>query len=123
LPNHASRADPLGIVDEQSARYWADELAIGSNLVSPVILAIIVVVVVAGLVAVAVVVRSQHQPSVERDEPLRRIPQECASGGHNYKPFGTGYRCALCGNHVSSGEGELYGRTEDGHSERRREPR
>jgi hypothetical protein len=54
---------------------------------------------------------------------VRHIDQACAAGGHSYQVYDTGYRCATCGNHVSSREGELYGRAEDGRHERRREPR
>jgi hypothetical protein len=56
-------------------------------------------------------------------EPARPVHEECAKYGHRYQTYGTGYRCATCGNHVSSEEGELYGRAEDGRRERRRQPR
>jgi hypothetical protein len=51
------------------------------------------------------------------------VREECAKYGHKYQTYGTGYRCATCGNYVSSDEGELYGRAEDGRHERRRHPR
>ena len=65
--------------------------------------------------------RAKALPSL--NEPARHIHQACAAGGHKDQVFNTGYRCATCGNHVSSHEGELYGRAEDGRQERRREPR
>jgi hypothetical protein len=55
--------------------------------------------------------------------PERPIHKECATDGHKYQSYGTGYRCATCGNHVSSDEGALYGQAEDGRQERRRHPR
>jgi len=67
--------------------------------------------------------KTRTKPRPAPNEPVRRIHEECAAGGHNYHAFNTGYRCATCGNHVSSQEGELYGRAEDGRQERRREPR
>jgi len=51
------------------------------------------------------------------------IDHTCALGGHAYRPFDTGYRCTRCGNFVTSSEGELYGSTEQGRHDRRREPR
>jgi len=56
-------------------------------------------------------------------KPVRPIDQECAGGGHTYRIHGTGWRCTVCGNHVSRQEGELYGLAEDGRIDRRREPR
>jgi len=56
-------------------------------------------------------------------EPVRPVHEECARYGHKYQTYGTGYRCATCGSYVSSAEGELYGRAEDGRHERRRHPR
>jgi hypothetical protein len=56
-------------------------------------------------------------------EPARPVHDACAKYGHKYQTYGTGYRCATCGNYVSSAEGELYGRVEDGRHERRRHPR
>ncbi|HZW44193.1 MAG TPA: hypothetical protein VFF32_07370 [Dermatophilaceae bacterium] len=56
-------------------------------------------------------------------KPVRPIDQECAGVGHTYLVHETGWRCAVCGNHVSRQEGELYGLAEDGRIDRRREPR
>jgi hypothetical protein len=56
-------------------------------------------------------------------EPVRPVHKECAAHGHRYQTYGAGYRCATCGNYVSSAEGEIYGRAEDGRQERRRHPR
>ena len=54
---------------------------------------------------------------------VRRVDQECASGGHKYAAWETGWRCVVCGNHVPRQEGELYGPAEEGRIDRRREPR
>ena len=54
---------------------------------------------------------------------VRRIDPMCAINGHAYQAYESGYRCATCGNHVSSREGELYGQAEDGRHERRRKAR
>jgi len=56
-------------------------------------------------------------------ESLRRVSPACRSNGHAYKPYATGYRCATCGNHVSSSEDELYGLSANGLVDRRRCPR
>jgi hypothetical protein len=84
-----------------------------------ILLAVCAAVAIAALMVGKARAKASHAPS----ETLRPINQECAAGGHAYQPFGTGYRCATCGNHVSSSEGELYGRAEDGRQDRRREPR
>ncbi|HZW45079.1 MAG TPA: hypothetical protein VFF32_11930 [Dermatophilaceae bacterium] len=78
------------------------------------------VIVIASAVAVGMV-RAKARRAIK--EPVRPIHDECASHGHKYRPYGAGYRCATCGHHVSSAEGELYGRAEDGRTERRRHPR
>jgi hypothetical protein len=84
---------------------------------------LLVVAVVVGIATLILVGRMRAKARKALSEHARPINQECAAGGHAYQTFGTGYRCATCGNHVSSAEGELYGRVEDGRQERRREPR
>ena len=84
---------------------------------------LVVATVVVGIAMVTAIGKARAKASRALNEPLRRIHPACAAGGHNYHAFNTGYRCATCGNHVSSQEGELYGRAEDGRQERRREPR
>ncbi|HZW45076.1 MAG TPA: hypothetical protein VFF32_11915 [Dermatophilaceae bacterium] len=83
----------------------------------------LVVTVVGGIATVNAVGKTRAKARPSLNEPARHIHQACAAGGHKYQVFNTGYRCATCGNHVSSQEGELYGRAEDGRQERRREPR
>lgn len=56
-------------------------------------------------------------------EPVRHIDQTCATNGHAYGAYDTGWRCATCGNHVARRDGELYGLAKDGHHERRRQAR
>lgn len=56
-------------------------------------------------------------------ESQRNVALTCRVNGHAYAPFDTGFRCATCGNHVSSSEGDLYGLAKDGRHERRREAR
>lgn len=79
--------------------------------------------VVVGSATLIAVSKTRDKARRAPNEPARRIHEACAAGGHNYQAFNTGYRCATCGNHVSSQEGELYGRAEDGRQERRRQPR
>lgn len=55
--------------------------------------------------------------------PAFDVALSCKVNGHTYGPFDTGWRCAICGNHVSRREGELYGLVEEGRVERRREAR
>ncbi|MHB8275817.1 MAG: hypothetical protein ACYDC9_13825 [Dermatophilaceae bacterium] len=85
-----------------------------------VLLAVIVIVAIAIIIAIAA---SKARAKALSAQKVHRIDQECASNGHAYVIEGTGWRCATCGNHVSRKEGELYGLTEDGRIERRREPR
>lgn len=84
---------------------------------------LLAVIVVVGIATFILVGKTRAKARHALSEHVRPINQECAVGGHAYQIFGTGYRCATCGNHVSSSEGELYGRVEDGRQERRREPR
>jgi hypothetical protein len=104
-------------------------LGTGPILVTPTILWALLAVTVAAGIATFVAIAKARAKALralnERalNERVRHIDQSCAAGGHNYQAYDTGYRCATCGNHVSSHEGELYGRAEDGRHERRREPR
>jgi cytochrome c-type biogenesis protein CcmH/NrfF len=84
---------------------------------------LLAVAVVVGIATLILVGRRRAKARKALSEHARPINEECAAGGHAYQTFGTGFRCATCGNHVSSAEGELYGRVEDGRQERRREPR
>ena len=53
----------------------------------------------------------------------RSVATPCASNGHAYRAYETGWRCIECGNHVPRIDGEVYGPAEDGLRERRRESR
>ncbi len=53
----------------------------------------------------------------------RTVATPCASNGHAYRAYETGWRCVECGNHVPRIDGEVYGPAEDGLRERRRESR
>jgi hypothetical protein len=77
-------------------------------------------IVIAAAIAVG---RARAKARRAIKEPARPVHEDCAAHGHKYKTYGTGYRCATCGNYASSAEGELYGRAEDGRRERRRHPR
>lgn len=67
--------------------------------------------------------RSARAGALGNNEHVRQIDPVCATSGHAYSAYETGYRCRRCGNHVSSQEGELYGLAQDGRQDRRREPR
>jgi hypothetical protein len=54
---------------------------------------------------------------------VHHIDPLCATNGHTYQAYDTGWRCATCGNHVSSRDGEIYGLAKDGRQERRRKDR
>ena len=56
-------------------------------------------------------------------ERVHRIDDSCVVNGHGYVAYDTGWRCATCGNHVSTRDGEKYGLAKDGLHERRRYPR
>lgn len=56
-------------------------------------------------------------------EDKRTVATPCASNGHAYRAYETGWRCVECGNHVPRIDGEVYGPAEDGLRERRRESR
>jgi hypothetical protein len=83
----------------------------------------VTVVVVAGIAIIRSVATGKARAAAPGAQAARRVDQACAGGGHTYRVHETGWRCAMCGNHVSRREGELYGLAEDGRVERRREPR
>lgn len=58
-----------------------------------------------------------------RGAEKRTVATPCASNGHAYRAYETGWRCIECGNHVPRIDGEVYGPAEDGLRERRRESR
>ena len=83
------------------------------------VLAVAAVLLIA-LVAFIVVRARDKAPVAGYD---RTAPQPCIANGHTYRIDGTAWRCAVCGNHVPRLEGELYGPSEEGRVERRREDR
>jgi len=91
---------------------------------TPAILwALLAVTGAVGIATLVAIGKARAKARRRMNEPARPIHKACAAHGHNYQTYETGYRCATCGNHVSSREGELYGRTQDGRHERRRYPR
>jgi hypothetical protein len=96
----------------------------GPAFVTPTILWALFAATGAIVIATAIAVgRARAKVRRAIKEPARPVHEECAAHGHKYETYGTGYRCATCGNYVSSAEGELYGRAEGGRHERRRHPR
>jgi hypothetical protein len=96
----------------------------GPALVNPTILWGLLAATGAIIIATSIAVvaaRAKARRAIK--EPERPIHEECATYGHRYQTYGSGYRCATCGNHVSSDEGALYGQAENGRQERRRHPR
>ena len=87
-----------------------------------ILLAVIVVVVAGILIGRTLMVRRARADAL-RLQKVHVVDQECASAGHAYGRFETGWRCGRCGNHVSRRDGEVYGLVEDGRLERRRERR
>ena len=89
--------------------------------------ALVAIIVIIGIgigVARSIAVRKAEAHARRAQEAaLRSVPLSCRSSGHAYQQYGAGYRCATCGNYVSSREGELYGLAKEGRIDRRRHPR
>ena len=85
----------------------------------------LVVVVGSGLCIGALILLGKAKARAKRaaEASLRQVPQTCRSRGHSYQQYAAGYRCAVCGNYVSSHEGELYGVSHEGRVDRRRDLR
>ena len=81
----------------------------------------VAVVVIIGVVVFIVVWKALHRAPIAGYD--RSAPRACAANGHTYRIEGTAWRCAVCGNHVPRVDGELYGPSEQGRVERRREDR
>lgn len=93
-------------------------------LMTPIIWTVIVVTVaVAIAVAKLMAVRKAKAEAVRAFADLRPVAAECRISGHVYQEHDTGWRCAICGNHVPRRDGEQYGLVTDGKHERRRNPR
>jgi hypothetical protein len=90
-------------------------------MTSTIFWALLAVTAVVGI-GIAIATR-KARAEARRSQKVHRIDQACASSGHAYVAYETGWRCATCGNHVSRRDGELYGFAKDGRIERRREPR
>jgi len=91
------------------------------TLTIEVLFAVIVAAVIVALVIVIVIGR--RRAGGVNDHALRAVGMQCATNGHAYEIFETGWRCVVCGNHVPRAEGEAYGPAKDGLRERRREDR
>jgi hypothetical protein len=86
-----------------------------------VVLALVVVVLAAGIGTIVSVLKSRE--AARRELNKRTVATPCAASGHSYRIHETGWRCIECGNYVSRVDGEVYGPEKDGLRERRREPR
>lgn len=86
-----------------------------------VVLALVVVVLAAGIGTIVSVLKARERARRERNK--RTVATPCAASGHSYRIHETGWRCITCGNYVSRVDGEVYGPEKDGLRERRREPR
>lgn len=86
-----------------------------------VVLALVVVVLAAGIGTIVSVLKARERAGRELNK--RTVATPCAASGHSYRIHETGWRCITCGNYVSRVDGEVYGPEKDGLRERRREPR
>lgn len=86
-----------------------------------VVLALVVVVLAAGIGTIVSVLKARERERRELNK--RTVATPCAASGHGYRIHETGWRCITCGNYVSLVDGEVYGPEKDGLRERRREPR
>ena len=101
-------------------------LGSGSSFMTPVMIwALVAVIVIIGIgVGRFMAVRkAEAEARREQEAALRAVPASCRTSGHAYQQYGAGYRCATCGNYVSSREGESYGLAKEGRIDRRRHPR
>ena len=85
-----------------------------------VLLAVTAAVVIGVVTFIAV---SRARERARRALNQHTVATPCASNGHSYRVYETGWRCTECGNHVSRIDGEVYGSAKDGLRERRREDR
>ena len=83
--------------------------------------ALVVVVLAIGIGTTVSVLKERAR--ARRELNKRTVATPCAANGHSYRIYQTGWRCDICGNHVSRVDGEVYGPEQDGLRERRREPR
>lgn len=86
-----------------------------------VVLALVVVVLAAGIGTIVTVLKAREK--ARRELNKRTVATPCAASGHSYRIHETGWRCTTCGNYVSRVDNEVYGPEKDGLRERRREPR
>ena len=103
-------------------------LGSGSSFMTPVMIwALVAVIVIIGIgigIGRFIAVRKAEVEARRAQEAaLRAVPVSCRTSGHAYQQYGAGYRCATCGNYVSSREGESYGLAKEGRIDRRRHPR
>jgi hypothetical protein len=100
-------------------------LGSGSSFMTPVMIWGLVAVIGIGIgIGRFIAVRKAEAEARRAQEAaLRAVPVSCRARGHAYQQYGAGYRCATCGNYVSSREGESYGLAKEGRIDRRRYPR
>ena len=114
---------PLQKFSDSCGYEFNQRLGNGPKIMTPVFIWILLAVILATGIGTFVSIGRAKARALRAREQVRSIHKECAAGGHTYQPHESGYRCATCGNYVSSREGQLYGRSEDGRVERRRGPR
>ena len=88
-----------------------------------VLAAIIVTIIVAfgiGRFIAVGKVKTAARLAQEALTALREVPPTCRKNGHAYQQYGSGYRCAGCGNYLTSREGEVFGLATEGLVDRRR---
>lgn len=90
---------------------------------TPLIGALLAVFVAVVIGVVTFIVMRRGRAESGNKQTSRAVAMPCATNGHAYQIFETGWRCAVCGNHVPRVEGEVYGPAKDGLRERRREDR
>ena len=87
------------------------------------VLPVVGLVVVIGIGLRLAVVRAWKARKAKGSGHEHAVLSWCAAHGHAYAIHNTGWQCGVCGNYVARREGELYGRTEEGCVDRRREDR
>jgi hypothetical protein len=85
--------------------------------------AIVAVILIATLGFVIFRAARKAEDKVAKDR-LRAVAKPCVANGHIYEKVDeAGWRCATCSHFVPLGDGDMYGPTEEGRVERRREDR
>jgi len=97
---------------------------------TPVMVAVLaaVIVTIGAVIGIRMLIAAHSRKTAARRaqearRALREVPPSCRKNGHAYQQHGTGYRCLVCGNYISSHEGEVFGLAAEGRVDRRRDPR